>query len=144
MSHNIPFKIVIIYILLNCILFFPFISTHYFLVLCFRIIGSIIIGIYFGYHAKQHTFYQKPVKFFFTAIFLCVFWCFYTSYNMDCDIMNYFSSLFYSLYGTEIECLPIIFIYTSFIEDWSLLACVLLYISYHFSVNISYAKLKKI
>ena len=143
MNYNTLFKILLIYILLNCILF-PFMSAHYFLVLCFRIIGSIIIGIYFGYHTKQHTSYQKPLKFYFTAVFLCIFWCFYSSYNIDCDIMNYFSSLFYSLFGTEIECLPITFIYISFIEYWSLLACVLLYISYYFSVNISHTKFKKI
>ncbi len=143
MNHNTLFKILLVYILLNCILF-PFIPAHYFWVLFFRIIGSIIIGIYFGYHTKPHTFYQKPLKFCFTAIFLCIFWCFYSSYNIDCDIMNYFSSLFYSLFGTEIKCLPITFIYISFVEYWSLLACVLLYISYHFSVNISHTKFKKI
>ncbi len=143
MNHNTLFKILLVYILLNCILF-PFIPAHYFWVLFFRIIGSIIIGIYFGYHTKSHTFYQKPLKFCFTAIFLCIFWCFYSSYNIDCDIMNYFSSLFYSLFGTEIKCLPITFIYISFVEYWSLLACVLLYISYHFSVNISHTKFKKI
>ena len=133
MSRNTFFKIALLCIALNCLLF-PFINQYYFITVVARIVFCALIGIYFGYHTKYDAFYQKHIKFCLYICILVIFWLIYESHNMECDILNTYTGIYY-LFTQKIiidnYSLPFSFIFDSFITSFSVLSYIILYFMYH-------------
>lgn len=154
MNYKLFLKIIVVYIVINCILY-PLIDNMPLSVVMIRLFLFSIIGIFVG----RYVFNKNKVSinsngnnlnkhFVMKLLILLFLWFLYSIYSMDNDIILLYTTI-YSTFNEEIALenlnkypLYVNFIYDSFISSFALISYIISYFSYVFTIYIL-KKLKK-